>query len=130
MWINETNVTVNGGAVVPDAVSCSTTDASFTLVFVSPLAVGSYQVAVSAAVTDVMGNPLDGDGNGRGGDPYSFSFGVVDGIYPSTGAGELQAAIDAAVDGDVIVLNPGTYPGRIRFGGKAITVRSTDPADP
>jgi len=130
VWINQTNVSVNGGAVAADATSYSSAEASFTLVFDSPLAVGSYQVTVNAAVTDVMGNQLDGDGNGTGGDPYSFSFDVADAIYPGTGAAELQAAIDAAIDGDVIVLNPGTYPGRINFGGKAITVRSTDPTDP
>ncbi len=51
------------------------------------------------------------------------------GDYPT-----IQAAIDAANDGDVIVLTPGTYTGNgnrdIDFLGKAITVRSTDPNDP
>ncbi|MHC5184552.1 MAG: hypothetical protein ACYSPI_09805, partial [Planctomycetota bacterium] len=43
------------------------------------------------------------------------------GDYPT-----IQAAIDAAVDNDVVVLNPGTYTGDgnrdIVFPGKAITV--------
>jgi parallel beta-helix repeat protein len=51
------------------------------------------------------------------------------GDYPT-----IQAAIDAAVDNDVVVLNPGTYTGDenrdIIFPGKAITVRSTDPNNP
>jgi hypothetical protein len=46
----------------------------------------------------------------------------------------IQAAVDAAADGDEIVLAPGTHGGfgnrDIDLRGKAITVRSTDPADP
>ena len=45
----------------------------------------------------------------------------------------IQAAIDAAIDGDVVIIAPGTYTGDgnrdINFQGKAITVRSTDPND-
>ena len=51
------------------------------------------------------------------------------GDYPA-----IQAAIDAAVDGDSVILQPGTYTGagnhNIHLLGKAITVRSTDPNDP
>jgi len=51
------------------------------------------------------------------------------GDYPT-----IQAAIDAATDGDVVVLQPGIYSGPgnrdIDFLGKAITVRSVDPDDP
>lgn len=42
----------------------------------------------------------------------------------------IQAAIDAAVAGDEVVVSPGTYAESIDFLGKAITVRSTDPSDP
>ncbi|HSF41227.1 MAG TPA: right-handed parallel beta-helix repeat-containing protein [Thermoanaerobaculia bacterium] len=37
----------------------------------------------------------------------------------------IQAAINAAVAGDVVVVAPGTYKENINFGGKAITVKSS-----
>ena len=37
----------------------------------------------------------------------------------------IQAAIDAAVDGDEVEVHPGTYNETINFLGKAITVRSS-----
>ena len=46
----------------------------------------------------------------------------------------IQDAVDAAWDGDVIVLQPGTYSGRgncnIDYQGKGITICSVDPSDP
>jgi hypothetical protein len=46
----------------------------------------------------------------------------------------IQEAIDAAVNGDAVIVLDGTYTGTgnrdIDFSGKAITVRSTDPNDP
>ena len=57
-------------------------------------------------------------------------------VYPN-GTGHyptIQAAINAATDGVEVVLMPGTYTGEgnrdLNFGGKAITVMSTDPQDP
>ncbi len=41
----------------------------------------------------------------------------------------LQAQIDAAADGDVIVVEPGVYEGSLFFKGKNITLTSTDPTD-
>ncbi|MCH8821867.1 MAG: right-handed parallel beta-helix repeat-containing protein [Planctomycetes bacterium] len=42
----------------------------------------------------------------------------------------IQSGIDVAVNGDEVVVAPGTYFEIINFLGKAITVRSTDPTDP
>ena len=42
----------------------------------------------------------------------------------------IQEAIDAANDGDVIVIQVGVYRENIDFKGKNITLRSTDPDDP
>ena len=44
----------------------------------------------------------------------------------------IQAVIDdpATMDGDEIVLAPGTYVGTVDFDGRALTLRSVDPNDP
>jgi hypothetical protein len=46
----------------------------------------------------------------------------------------IQAAIDEASEGDMIIVQPGTYKGEgntnLDFSGKAVTVRSREPNDP
>ncbi len=44
--------------------------------------------------------------------------------------GSIQGAIDAAQNGDIVVVDRGTYGEAIDFKGKNIVVRSTDPNDP
>jgi hypothetical protein len=39
-------------------------------------------VVVSATVTDLNGNPLDGNGDGTGGDDYTFQFTTGPGVFP------------------------------------------------
>ncbi|MHC4456605.1 MAG: LamG-like jellyroll fold domain-containing protein, partial [Planctomycetota bacterium] len=49
---------------------------------------------------------------------------LVPDVYPT-----IQSAINAAVDGDVVLVGRGTYPEHIDFIGKDIVVTSTDPND-
>ena len=42
----------------------------------------------------------------------------------------IQSAIDASVDGDTIIVQPGTYKENITFKGRKVIVRSTAPHDP
>jgi len=42
----------------------------------------------------------------------------------------IQEGIAAAVDGDTVVVGPGTYMENIRFEGKNIVLRSTNPSAP
>ena len=66
-------------------------------------------------------------------------IGVIISFYSYAGAEQInvpvnystiQAAIDAANNGDVIIVDPNTYYETINFQGKAVTLKSTDPNDP
>ncbi|CAB5146941.1 hypothetical protein D3OALGA1CA_4193, partial [Olavius algarvensis associated proteobacterium Delta 3] len=45
-------------------------------VYDGPLHEGDFRLTVTPSITDVVGNPLDGDGNGTGGDAYTQFFTV------------------------------------------------------
>ncbi len=85
------------------------------------LRLGTFAVlaAISSAaqggtVIHVDDNNCPAPGSGTQDDPYCY----------------ILLAILSAVDGDEIVVQPGTYVDNISFFGKAITVRSADPTDP
>ena len=67
--------------------------------------------AASAATIYVDANASAG-GNGSQASPYQT----------------IQVAINATQNGDIVVVQPGTYAGGINFAGKNITVRGSDPA--
>jgi len=61
-------------------------------------------------------------------------LGIKGRLYVPTDYPTIQAAVDAAVDGDEVIIEPGTYSGtgnyNIYFKGKTITVRSVAPNNP
>lgn len=73
----------------------------------------------------------------RGSDPACVPHSYVDASVPVSGDGTswqspfkmIQEGIDKAMDGDVVVVGPGTYAENIEFKGKNIILRGTDPLD-
>ena len=69
----------------------------------------------------------DADGDGIGDVCDCVIYVDSDGPAPYS---VIQDAIDAAVDGDTVVVLPGVYVENINMSGKAITLQSTDPTNP
>jgi N-acetylmuramoyl-L-alanine amidase len=64
-----------------------------------------YQVTIAGTATDTYGHPLDGDGNGSGGDAYVFNFKTAhsDTVSPQVVATE-PGAYEEGVETDVILV--------------------------
>jgi predicted outer membrane repeat protein len=72
------------------------------------------------------GDQKDSDGDGWGDVCDCVIYVDDDGPAPYSA---IQDAIDAADDGDTIIVMPGTYYETLNMKGKAITLRSTDPTN-
>jgi hypothetical protein len=90
--------------------------------------VGSYSYAFDVSDPNASNSPQS----------ISVTLGIIDpalgDIFVPIDYPTIQDAIDASVNGDIIVVFPGTYTGSgnrdLDTLGKLITVRSTDPDDP
>ena len=105
---------------------------------------GNYRLqagspAIDAGDNNAVATSIDRDGNTRiinctvdigAYELQTWSSYVISNISAQTCHNTIQQAIDAAVNGDEIVVGLGTYNEAISFNGKAITLRSSEPTNP
>lgn len=105
----------------------STLNTSHTFYLAGLVSQTDYYFMIDAI--DAAGNQIT---DSNGGECYSFA--TKSPLNVPNDFSTIQAAINAAVDGDIVIVEPNTYTGDgnrdIDFNGLAITVRSTDPDDP
>ena len=123
-----------GGIRNGEGATVQITGCRFTNNTVSNTTAGGVHCEIGANVTisncyffmnfemNIYGDYTDGGGNNLG-------YRVDGDINNPADYRSIQAAINAAADGDNIVVMPGTYVENINMGGKAITLRSSDPED-
>lgn len=96
---------------------------------------GDYHLDANSPCIDVGSDCkvfIDADGHsrfkGKWYDMGAYEF-ITKEIHAYPGGKKIQETIDAASDGDTIVLHEGIYKENIDFLGKAVTVRSLAPYD-
>src|SRR5262245_9662662 len=85
----------------------------FLLGGVALVAVVSLLSSAQATTFFVDADNCPGPGNGTNGNPFC----------------SIQAGMDAALNGDEVIVAPGFYSGQVNYNGKAIALRSSDGAD-
>jgi hypothetical protein len=63
-------------------------------------------------------------------EPTHFTTRPLGPLFVPSDYPTIQAAINEAIEGDQVVLSPGTYMEAVNFGGKNIVLRSENPDDP
>ena len=109
-----------GTTLPPDLSEWNATLATQHTIKLTGLTLGTtYYFAVAS--TDAVGIEAIDDNDGA---YYEFQSYVLVTCHVPDDFATVQEAIDAVLDGDIIVLRPGIYAENIDFSGKAITVRS------
>ncbi len=116
----------------PDGEEAAWHDNDYRLLPASPCVHAGDPAAEVSGQTDLDGDPRELLGRVDIGADEATSPTILN-ITQGTQHETIQAALDAAVDGDEIVLDPGVYLGQgnrdLTWNGKAVTVRSIDPND-
>ncbi|MCK4340713.1 MAG: Ig-like domain-containing protein [Phycisphaerae bacterium] len=103
------------GQAVPDQVSVDPTGEVMTVVFEDYLSQDMYTFTIVASrVTDEAGNPLDGNGDGTGGDDYVVTFSLLPGDFDHDGdvdIDDFNTFAECLAGPDVFDPPPGCNPG-------------------